>query len=269
MVNVQLNAVDDENVTLNFEKTLEGLRLRDKNLAEKIGSCSGILDDFILALLKRLQVAKDGVIVARELVRSLKHRANDVEMDRQAQENTVAMLESDMEILLSACTKATEELELEVENNLSELSSVSILENSSTELEAFGQDALIDHDLKSEGNKYVHIAEKLLLATSHCRNFIKHFHGMKNMMVSTVEDLQNQLIETKTTCGNLLEERDLNQKKISKLETDLEVAENLCREMKLKIEDHEARQPMLKERETELLVAHSTSPKNVHGKFIC
>ncbi|XP_027099947.1 trans-Golgi network-localized SYP41-interacting protein 1-like [Coffea arabica] len=264
MVNVQLNAVDDENVTLNFEKTLEGLRLRDKNLAEKIGSCSGILDDFILALLKRLQVAKDGVIVARELVRSLKQRANDVEMDRQAQENTVAMLESDMEILLSACTKATEELELEVENNLSELSSVSILENSSTELEAFGQDALIDHDLKSEGNKYVHIAEKLLLATRHCRNFNKHFHGMKHMMVSTVEDLRNQLIETKTTCGSLLEERDLNQKKISKLETDLEVAENLCREMKLKIEDHEARQPMLKERETELLVAHSTSPKNVH-----
>lgn len=264
MVNGQLNAADDEHVTLNFEKTLEGLRLRDTNLAEKIGSCSGILDDFILALLKRLQVAKDGVIVAGELIRSLKQRVNDVEMDRQAQENTVAVLESDMETLLSACAKATEELELEVQNNISELSSVSILENSSTELGALGQDALIDHDLKCEGDKDVQTAQKLLFATGQCRNFNKHFHGMINMMVSTVEDLQNQLIETKTTCGNLLEERDLNQKKISKLETDLEVAENLCREMQLKIEDHEFRQSTLKERDMELSVAHSTSLKNVH-----
>ncbi|KAL3511387.1 hypothetical protein ACH5RR_030788 [Cinchona calisaya] len=266
MINGQVNVIDDENVVSHFEKTLQGLCLRDKTLAEKIESYSGFLDDFILAFLKRLRVAKDGVIHGRELIMSLKQRVNDVEKDRQAQENTVSMLESDIEILLSACSKATDELELEHKNNLSKLSSVSVLENlnsSSMELRASNGDALIDHNLKIEGNKYVQTAGKLLLATRHSCNLSKHFHGMINMMVSTVEDLQNELRETKATCENLLEERDLNQKKISKLETDLRAAENLCREMKLKVEDHEVREAMLKERETEYLAARSTSVKEV------
>ncbi|KAL3501070.1 hypothetical protein ACH5RR_035519 [Cinchona calisaya] len=269
IINGQVYAVDDENIVLHFEKTLEELRLRDKTLAEKIGSCSEFLDDFILALLKRLRVAKDGVIVARELVSSLKQRVNDVEMDRQAQEKTVSLLESDIKTLLSACCKATEELELEVQNDILELSSTPVLENlkdsSFMEIGAGGgEDTLIDHNIKIEGSKYVQTAEKLLLATKKSRNLSRHFHGMKNMMVSTVEDLQNELRETKTTCEKLLEVTDLNQKKISKLETDLGAAENLCSEMRLIIENHEVREAILKEREAELLTAHSTSVTKVH-----
>lgn len=272
MVNGEVNVADNENAVMHFGKALEGLRLRDKTLAEKIGSCSGILNDFILALLKRLRVAKDGVIVACELITSLKQRVNDVETDRQVQENTVSRLEGDIEFLLSTCIKAAEELELEVQNNLSELSSVSVPENmkysSSIELGTFGGDALIDHKVKSESNKYVQTAEKLLLATRHGRNLSKHYRGMKNMMLSTVENLQNELMEIKITCENLLEERDRNKNKISKLETDLEAAENMCREMKLKVEDHEVKEAMWKEKEAELLVSHSISLSKIHGKFL-
>ncbi|CAK9172375.1 unnamed protein product [Ilex paraguariensis] len=71
-------------------------------------------------------------------------------------------------------------------------------------------------------------------------------------MTSTIETLQNKLEETKMTCEKALEERDQNQHRISKLETDLEALQNFCSELRLKLEDYEVKEDKFIKREAEV-----------------
>ncbi|CAI9093297.1 OLC1v1028766C1 [Oldenlandia corymbosa var. corymbosa] len=222
---------DDDSIVLHMKRTIEGLQLRDKNAAEQIERCSRFQDDFIMALLKRLRVAKDGVIVASKLISSLKQRVSDVERDSQAQENAISVLESDVKMLLSACTQATEELAQEIEVNLSVLNSIHQSENlmNSDSLEL--HDGLVNSEVKFEGSRYVKTAEDLLLASLRSRNLSEEIHKLINMVVSSADDLQKELRETKATCEKLSEERDVTLKKISELENNLAAMGNLQNEL--------------------------------------
>lgn len=270
IVNGDMNAADDENITLHFQGTVDKFHLRDKTLAKRIESFSQFVDKFVLALLEKLRATKDGVIVTLELVKSLEQKVDKLEMDRYTHENTIPILENDIKTLLSACNNAIHELESELENDILDFSSIPALrklsESFSRELGALGGDAFVERELEfDDSSKYEETARKLLFAARHTRLLRKQFQGIKKLVVNTIDGLQNELEEAKITCKKFSEERDLNQSQISQLEADLGALQNLYYEMRLEVEDYQAREAMWKEREAELSAAHATSVMKVHG----
>ncbi|KAI5679306.1 hypothetical protein M9H77_10256 [Catharanthus roseus] len=266
--NGDVNAAEDENITLHIQRTVEKFHSRDKTLANRIESFARFLDNLILVVLERLRATKDGVVVTLELVKSLQQKVHELEMERHVQENTISILENDVKTLLSSCTNAIHELESESENDLLDLSSIPILGNSSEhysrELGALDENGSVDHELEFEGSNHKPSAEKLLRAARHSRLLTKQFHGIKRLVVNTIEGLQNELEEIKLTCRKFSEERDLNHHQISKLETDLGALQNLYNETRLEVEDYQAREATWKEREVELSTVHATSVMKVH-----
>jgi len=76
-------------------------------------------------------------------------------------------------------------------------------------------------------------------------------------MVGTIKGLQVKLEESNNTCVKVLEEKEIHQERISQLETDLEASNDLCNEMKLKLEDYQAKEDNIREKEAEVLSLNS------------
>ncbi|KAL7261253.1 hypothetical protein ACSBR1_006819 [Camellia fascicularis] len=270
MENGEGNAEGGDSFESNFRKTVEGFHFRNKILADKVKGFSTSMDEFIAALLTKLRATRDEVVVKIEQMRSLKQEVNNLEMDRQAQENKIAMLENDITILGSVCTDATHELKIEVENNPVELSSVSELKKLNyllSEAREFSVDAVADHQLGLDGSKYIKTAENLLLAAGNARALIGQFENVRNVLVTAIEDLENKCTETRRNLENAIEERDLKQSKISKLESDLQLLQNSDQEMRFKLEDYQAKEDKLKDREAEISSLSATAIKDLENKL--
>ncbi|XP_028056547.1 myosin-J heavy chain-like [Camellia sinensis] len=270
MENVEGNGEGGDSFESNFRKTVEGFHFRNKILADKVKGFSTSMDEFIAALLTKLRATRDEVVVKIEQMRSLKQEVNNLEMDRQAQENKIAMLENDITILGSVCTDATHELKIEVENNPVELSSVPELKKLNyllSEAREFSLDAVADRQLGLDGSKYIKTAENLLLAAGNARALIGQFENVRNVLVTAIEDLENKCTETRRNLENAIEERDLKQNKISKLESDLRSLQNSYQEMRFKLEDYQAKEDKLKDREAEISSLSATAIKDLENKL--
>lgn len=235
--NSEVQIADGDDVS-SFRKIVEGFQLRDKTFAEKFERFSSFIDEFIAALLRKLQATRDE---AFEHTETLKEKLNSLEMYEHEQKNTIAILESDLATLLSACTDATRELQFEVKNNLLELSSLPELEKMKHSLplgiRESGEGPAEEGQQSFDGSKYVKVADTLLLATRKARALSKQFESTTNFAASTIVDMQNNLKEARTGYGKAIEERDLKQKRVSKLEADVEVLKRSCSELKLMIEN--------------------------------
>ncbi|KAF6165405.1 hypothetical protein GIB67_018849 [Kingdonia uniflora] len=75
---------------------------------------------------------------------------------------------------------------------------------------------------------------------------------LKNVSLITIENLQNKLKQNQVTSQNAIKERDLNCKRVSELESDLEALQSICSEMKLKVQDYQDKEYILKEKNADL-----------------
>ncbi|KAL7093851.1 hypothetical protein ACP275_11G064900 [Erythranthe tilingii] len=255
----EVNAVDIESIMLYIEKMNEGFHLKGKIMADKFGKLSTLMDGSIASLLRRLHVTKDRVISITRYAESLKQRVENINTDKQRQEDTIASLESEIRILLSACTDATKQLELNAQNNSSELRFIQ---------DYVKQDGRMSMDLETNGDDAAAVldtdnlktAEKLLLATRQNQDLVKLFKDAMNKLTNMTEDTRNQMKAIQLTCDEVSEERDLYKDKISMLETDLKEQQNLSHDMTIKLEDYKEKEDELRKREAEL----STSLSKVH-----
>ncbi|KAL5552700.1 hypothetical protein UlMin_040101 [Ulmus minor] len=233
-----------------FRKTVEGFKLRDKFLVEKFGHFSSSIEEFIAALLRKLEETSDDASVVLEHIQSLKQKVDSLEMHKQEQDSTIAVLENDVYTLLSACTNATRELQVEVKNHLVEVNSLPELEqlrNSFSGIGEIGGDRTEDGEL--DDSIYGKEAETLLLAARKVQALSKQFESTSDVAASIIVDLQNNLKEARTSSQKAIEEGNLKQNRVSKLEADLQALQNSCHEMRLAIEDYEAKEIKLKESE--------------------
>ncbi|KAM6589501.1 hypothetical protein CsatA_012106 [Cannabis sativa] len=262
--NYEISVVDGDLVS-SFNKITEGFQLRNKILAEKFGHFSSFLDEFIAALLGKLQVTSDEVMVVFEHIEFLKQKVNGLEMHKQEQDNEIALLENDLKTLLSACADATSELQFEVRNNLLELSSLPDVEKLRHSFFQVIEETGVASGQKGhqnlEGSKYGKAAEMMLLATRKVQALCKHFESTTEVAASTIVDLQNDLIEARKFSEKAIEESDLKQNTISKLEADVEAFRTSCSELRLIIEDYQAKEVALKEREAKVLSLHNSLSK--------
>ncbi|KAF3971798.1 hypothetical protein CMV_004636 [Castanea mollissima] len=81
---------------------------------------------------------------------------------------------------------------------------------------------------------------------------ISWFESTCNVAAATVEELQNKLKQSITNLENAIEERDLNQDRVSKLESEVEELQTSCSELRLKLNDSHSKEDKLKEREAEI-----------------
>ncbi|XP_058102110.1 trans-Golgi network-localized SYP41-interacting protein 1 isoform X2 [Magnolia sinica] len=246
-------------------KIVEGFNAQYKLLGEKIEGFSSSLDEQIAYLLPVLQTTKDDIIHMLELMESLKLNVNDLEACNQAQENQISTLKNSTSILLSACVDATQELHNEVNNNALDPKSMPDPESLNYSLYSRSReadnDAMEEHCDRFGASKCVKAADDLLLALGRVRAQSKQLENAKSIWLTTVEDLQNKLKESTITAENAIKDRDLNLNKVSKLDGDLEALNNYCNEWKLKVEDCQAKEEKLREKESELSSLHSSLAK--------
>ncbi|KAL8535228.1 hypothetical protein ACS0TY_011015 [Phlomoides rotata] len=255
-LNDEVNVVDTESILVHFEKIVERFHLKGKTLADKFDHLSTLADESIAILLRRLHVTKEKIINAVKYTSSLEDQLKDFQTDKKRQDDTIASLESDVRILLSACIDATQGLEMNVHKNVSDLRSIHELVNQdggmSMDLGAVEDDAASAHS-----TDHVKKAEKLLLATRQNQDLSKLFQDALSKLVSMTEDMHNKLKETQLIYDEVLEERDLYKDKILKLETDLIAQRKLYNEMEIKLEEYILREDVFRKGEAELSTSSS------------
>lgn len=235
MLNDEINAIDGEGM-FDIEKMVKRYHLKNKTLADNFDKLSTVLDESLAALLRTLHSKKDKIVDAMKYTCSLKDHVKDIEADKRRQEDTIASLESDIRILLSACTDATQGLELNVNEVVSKLKSINELVNldgrTSTDLEEVNSD-----EETALASDHVKKAQKLLRATRRNQDLGVLFQDAVSKLMNMTENMQNKLREAQLTFDQILEERDLCKEKVLKLETELKEHQNLHHEMTIKLED--------------------------------
>ncbi|KAG5520725.1 hypothetical protein RHGRI_033338 [Rhododendron griersonianum] len=239
------NAEDGDSLESYFSKTVEGFHLRNKILADNVEGYSAFMDEFIAALLTKLLATRDGLMLKGDQIISLKQKVDNLEMVRQAQESKIVILENDISILLSACTDATNKLEAEIENNPVEVSSV-------PEMREVSGDAVAEHQTTLDNIKYLTTAKNLSLAARKVGHLIKQFGNIRNESADAIKEFENNLTETRISLENAIEERDLNQSRISKLESDVEALQKSYQEVRFQVEDYEAKEDKMNDKEAEI-----------------
>ncbi|KAL6966574.1 hypothetical protein U1Q18_032355 [Sarracenia purpurea var. burkii] len=253
--NCKGNAEDGDSLESYFRKQVEGFHFRNKILADKVECFSTFLDEFIAALMTKLRATRDKLAVKLEEMKSLKQRVNNLEMLKQVQESKIVILENDITTLLSVCAVATQELEIEVESSPMELSSapeLGKLNNLFTEVREVSEDAVEENPRIVDSSKCIKTAKNLLLAARKVGALSKEFENVKNVSAAAIKDLENELLETKITLENAVQERDLNQNRLSKLERDLEAIQTSYQEMRFELEDYQVKEDKLNDREAEI-----------------
>ncbi|XVF43827.1 hypothetical protein PTKIN_Ptkin02bG0071400 [Pterospermum kingtungense] len=260
MENDEVKAVNAANVSSCFRRVAEGFHLRNRILADRFEGFSNFLDESMVALLKNLQATEDEVKSMVENTESLKHNAKNMEMQVQEKEKTIAMLQNDVAILVSACTDATGDLQFDFKNNLIKLCDVPGLEKLNhafhPEAEEFVGDDMAQQEFGD--NRYAQTAKKLLNASRKVQSLVKIFETTSKEVATFIHDLQKKLKDTIKASKKSIEERDLCQSKVIKLESDVEALEDSYRKVRLKVEDYQAKEDRWKEKEAEVLLLNNS-----------
>ncbi|XP_031401024.1 sporulation-specific protein 15 [Punica granatum] len=247
-----MNAVDGGNISLSFIRSVEGFHRKNKILADKFMEFSAFIDETLAVLFRKLEGRRDEITSMVEDMESLKRDLENTEAHKMEQESAMSMLDDAATFLLSACADITKELQFEAENNLLSLVSVSELETRG----AGGIDAG-EYRKKLDGSKYIEPVEDLLLAVGRAKGVMKQFEEASKAAATKIENLENKLNEAQAVSVKALDEVESKHNIIYKLEKDVEVLENLCSSLKLKVEDYQANIEKLKEKEAEYYSMYS------------
>lgn len=245
-----------------FGKILEGVKMQNELVSDKLEDFYSFMDKDIAVLLEVLQTTSNEVIQIFELMGSLKLNVDNLEASNQAQENKISTLRNNMAVLVSAFTDATQELQIAVDNGRIGLNTDPEPKRLNWSLYSKSGDAdgsaPKDQCERLDPDNTVKAAESLLRAARRVRDQFEQFENMKNALLTTIEELQNELNDSKLLAENAIRDRDLNLNKASNLVGDLEALEKSCSEMKLKLEDYQSIANKLREKEEEISSLYRT-----------
>lgn len=273
MVECETSATDIvDSIPSYFTKIIEGLKMQNKLVSDKLEDFSSSMDKDIAVLSEVLQTTSDEIIHMFELTSSLKLNVDNLEASNQALENKISTLQNNMTVLVSAFTDATQELQIAVHSGILGPSSHPELARSNRSLlpksgEVDGS-AVEDQCEKLDPDNPVEAAESLLLAAGRVRDQLEQFQSRESAWLATIEELQNEVKETKLHAENAIRDRDFNLNKASNLAGNLEALENSCNEMKLKLEDYQNNADKLREKEEEISSLYRTLADKDQGNSL-
>nr|GEV40995.1 hypothetical protein [Tanacetum cinerariifolium] len=220
MIDDEFNAEDAASIGSYVGNTLSNLNKKSQILADQFASFSTLFDDMIASLLKKL------------LVGELEKSKEVIEQHLSAKENmsaTIEELHGELEKTRSMYDKVKEENDafqrrvIELENEL-EASS-----NTCNEMSSKLEDYQAKEDTWNESKRQLS-AQSILSVSA------------KEDMSATIEELQGELEKTRSMYNQIREENDAFQRRVLKLENELEASGNTCNEMSLKLEDYRAKE---------------------------
>ncbi|WJX33533.1 hypothetical protein P8452_21731 [Trifolium repens] len=247
--NGEFNGIDIDTIISSFGKIVKGFQLRNKHIADRFDVFSDSIDDFISPIHGKLLETESNIVAIVEHMEVMREKANSVTKLNEEKDSTIAALENDINLLLSACTDSTSELQNEVHQNLGQLGSTFEVEKLNHEA-----DEQVEHN---KNNKYADVSRKLINASGKVQTLIKQFKFKSEQVDATVRDLQTKLNETTVAFELATEERDLNKDRVMQLESDIQSLQSTCSELKHKVEGYHVLEEELKEKEEKISSMHS------------
>ncbi|XP_023633238.1 COP1-interactive protein 1 isoform X2 [Capsella rubella] len=243
--NSQGNAAAEDEISSSLRKMAEGVRLRNKILETNFEGFSTSIDTLITVLMQNITAARADVINALGHNESLKEQVKSAEDIVHEQEATISALQKDLSSLMSACSAAARELQLEVKNDLLDL--VQFQENEN------GGEIESTEDIQDlHVNECAQRAKELSSAAGKACTTLKLFEKTNNSATVVIRDMENKLKEASVALEKVVSERDLNQTKISSSEAKVESMEEICQDLKLQLENLRAKEEIWHEKEVEL-----------------
>jgi chromosome segregation ATPase len=247
--NGEFNGIDIDTIISSFGKIVKGFQLRNKHIADRFDVFSDSIDDFISPIHGKLLETESNIVAIVEHMEVMRQKAYSVTTLSEEKDSTIAALENDINLLLSACTDSTSELQNEVHQNLGQLGSTFEVEKLNYEA-----DEQVEHHKNS---KYADASRKLINASGKVQTLIKQFKFKSEQVDATVRDLQTKLNETTVAFELATEERDLNKDRVMQLESDIQSLQSTCSELKHKVEGYHVLEEELKKKEEEISSMHS------------
>ncbi|GAU16676.1 hypothetical protein TSUD_326260 [Trifolium subterraneum] len=247
--NGEFNVIDIDTIISSFGKIVKGFQLRNKHIADRFDEFSDSIDDFISPLHGKLLETESNIVAIVEHMEVMREKANSMTKLNEEKDSTIAALENDINLLLSACTDSTSELQNEVHQNLGQLGSTFEVEKLNHEA-----DEQVEHHKHS---KYADASRKLINASEKVQTLIKQFKFKSEQVDATVRDLQTKLNETTVAFELATEERDLNKDRVLLLESDIQSLQSACSDLKDKVDGYHVLEEELKKKEEEISSMHS------------
>ncbi|KAH9625124.1 hypothetical protein KSS87_005829 [Heliosperma pusillum] len=227
----RVDAVESNDISLYVQKMTESFHVKNKSLTEQVGCFLSFLNESNASMLQEL-------LFTTKLVTPMVHKMKNMETDYSTLENKVAALEEDVSSLLSACSDATQLLQLELSKQTPELSSTPEFEG--------------ENDPVFRESKYAIAITMLLSASKKVSSVCEQLHSSRNSLSSATEELQSSLTEAKVAASEAMKERDFYDKKVHELETDIATIQNLCSELRLKLENYQEIEIHLRDKNAEI-----------------
>ncbi|KAJ0247507.1 TGN-localized SYP41-interacting protein [Hirschfeldia incana] len=244
--NSKENAADGDEISSSLKKIAEGVKLKNTILEKNFEVFSTSIDTLIAALMENMTAARADVVNVVSHNESLKEQVRSAGENVLERENTIAALQTDLSALMSVCSEAARELQLEVKNKLLEL--VQFQENDNR-----GETRSTEHpeELLHE-SECARRAKELSSATEKACTTLKLFETTSNAAAVLIRDMEDRLKEASTALEKVVLERDLNQNKVSSSEANVESMEAFCQDLKLELENLKSEEEKWHEKEVEL-----------------
>lgn len=240
-----------------FTKLVEVFRSQATLFGDTFKDLSSYMDSHIALTVKALQGVRDQFIHIVEVNESLTTNLEALEAQNKAQEFKIASLQNEIMGLLSACTDASQELQVELHDFIG-LDSSSKPDKMSFDLESTSKEEAGRVAEQLDGSESTKVAKSLLLAARSIRNNFEELASARSAWITSISDLENKLKQAELTAETAVRDGNLNQERVSKLQVDLDALQIVCSEMKVKIEEYQAREDVLRDKEAEILSSKQT-----------
>lgn len=213
---------------------------------DRFTDLSSHMDDHIRLTLQALQAAKDECIRILRHSESLNLNIEKLEARSQAQEFEISSLQAEAMRLLSACSDATQELQVKMYDLL--------CFDSEPEDVDFGLDTSSPASFRGEVEKkdfseFAQAADNLSFT---CRKVISRSQNLvkinKDMSIS-LENLKHELNYAEMTAETAINARKLIQERVLKLEEDMDELQKSHNKMNAKLNDYQSKEDLIKGKE--------------------
>ncbi|XP_068665100.1 trans-Golgi network-localized SYP41-interacting protein 1-like [Aristolochia californica] len=232
-------------ISFYIPKILKGFSVLNKRLTDKFECFSSYMDERVGVLSQALQVTRKEVVHLLGVMELLKLNMKNLEASNQDQENTITVLQNNLDVLYTACC-----------NSILELQTVS---NSSAGLDSVDLGARGGGNVPEEQSECIKAAEKLSAVVKHIQAKTEEFMSARTVWLTTSEELKDELRHTKFVAEDAIKDKESSLERVHNLEEDLDALKISYREMKLKLEDYQAKEHKLGEKEEKLSSQYQTS----------
>ncbi|KAI3817495.1 hypothetical protein L1987_11287 [Smallanthus sonchifolius] len=187
MIYDEFNAEDTEGIGLYVGTTLDNLNIRNRILADHFGNFSTLIDDMIASLLKKFEAIRNTIPFMVQQTIALQQNVKNMQMDKQMQDNKVAMLENGIKVLVSVCDDVTKDLKFHLETNM-------LQPDPAIGLEISNSSHLVVNDVAVADVKAA--ADELLFAARNVQSVIEQNVSVKENMSTTIERVKAELEKT-------------------------------------------------------------------------